>query len=175
MKTKGDTMKKSLISTIAIVFLSLLTAKSFAGNTNTTMKATASIQSTCSIRADDFSFGTIDQFNTQYITTHIYVKCNNGVGYTIIGDDRHAPNLVATSSTGEQIQYAVVTQPVNGDWSVVFTKPFGTGLGGTITGTGSGVENTHNIYMRIYGKDFGNVPLAAPGIYTDTFHVSLTY
>ncbi|PLT18573.1 spore coat protein U domain-containing protein [Ralstonia mannitolilytica] len=169
-------MKSSLTTTIAAVFMSLLTAPSFAGSINTATKAIASIQSTCSIRADDFSFGEINQFQTQYITNHIYVKCNNGVAYTINGDSRYGQgNLYMTSSTGEQLNYGVNTQPRNA-WDTVFTTPFAAGFGSSIYGTGSGTENPHNIYMRVYGKDFGsNIPLAAPGIYTDTFHVSLTY
>ncbi len=164
---------KNKTLTIATTITLLYTNSSFSSNISSTVKANASIQSTCSIRADDFSFGQIDQFKTDFISSNIFIKCNNGVGYTINGDSRALSAVYLTNSNGEKIQYAVLTSPYN-FWLNVFAPPI-KGKGSNIAGIGTGKENSHQIYLRVYGKDFGNVPLAAPGAYADTFNISVTY
>lgn len=163
-------MRKILLLSV----LALCGQTSFA-NTIAPMKAEAKLQSSCTIRADDFSFGEINQFKTQFITNNIYVKCSNKVGYAINGDSRYAGALFMTNANGEKLQYGVLTSPYN-SWSTVFTTPGVTnGVGSSIIDGGSGTEKRHEIYLRVYGIDFGAAPLAAPGIYTDTFRISLTY
>ena len=167
------------VKSLSIIFATLLSLANyaFAEIHSTSMKSNASIQATCSIRADDFSFGEIDQFNTQFITNNIFVKCNNAVSYTINGDDRAAKGLFLTNISGERLQYAVLTAPFNA-WTTIFTTTStinGISVGSNIQGVGTGNEKSHQIFLRVYGRDFGNVSLAAPGIYSDTFNISITY
>ncbi len=162
-----------------IILGSVLCQLAYATPITNTTKATATLAASCTIRVDDFSFGDVNLFTTQFISNNIYVKCNKGVSYTLNGEERIVTGLFMKNANGEKLQYAVLTSPYN-SWSTIFTKPGilsnGINGGSNIVGSGSGSENSHKIYLRAYGKDFGvGAPLPAPGYYSDSFQVSITY
>jgi len=165
--------KKLILILSIFTFFNLASANDVKNN----FTSSSTINGTCVLRADDFSFGEINQFATQFIASKIYVKCNKGLNYTIYGDSRFAATLFMKDNKGNQLQYGVLTQP-NNAWSTIFSSgnfPGGITSTNIITGTGNGLEKNHNIYLRVYGVDFGNVPLATPGIYSDTFNISVIY
>ncbi|WP_279211845.1 spore coat protein U domain-containing protein [Delftia acidovorans] len=77
-------MKKSLISTITAVCMSLLTVQALAGTTNTATKTTATLAASCTISANSISFGMLMlPLTTQSASSTMSVLCNKGATYKI--------------------------------------------------------------------------------------------
>jgi len=138
--------------------------------TTASMGVTASILPSCGVTALPLVFGIYSPTqpgNTTAATT-VAVTCTNGTPYNV--------GLNAGSGSGATVTTRILTSGSNtltyslysdSGYSTLWGNTIGTN---TVTGTGTGLAQTINVYGSI------NALQAVPaGIYTDSITVSLTY
>jgi spore coat protein U-like protein len=136
----------------------------------TTIAVSASVLSSCGVTALPLAFGTYSPTQSTNTTaqTTVVVTCTNGTPYNV--------GLNAGIGTGATVASHKLTSGSNllnytlyqdSGYSTVWGNTIGTN---TVTGTGSGLTQTINVYGSITALQ------AVPaGSYADTVTVSLTY
>ena len=123
---------------------------------------------TCTVSATTVAFGTV-QFTTVNSTGTVTINCNANdasiaVALSTGGNGSYSPRKM--SSGTNKLQYNLYKDSAH-------TQIWGNGTSGTVTNTGSAVASVA-LKFTVYGQ----VPaqaLPAPGSYTDSITVTLTY
>jgi len=151
-------------------FLLPWASASHAATTNTTFSVTATLQATCTINsASALNFGTVGMLTANVDqTSTIQVTCTNTTPYNIgldIGTGTGAS--VATrklTSGGTTVNYTLYSDSGR---STLWGNTVGTD---TVTATSNGSAQSYTVYGRIPTQS-----TPAPGTYTDTITVTVTY
>ena len=126
---------------------------------------TASIVANCLLETADLDFGTagIILHNID-ADTDLDVTCTPGTGYSIAidGGGAHDPDNRVLRSGSNTVGYGLYSNPSR-------TAPWGTAPGTVVDGNGNGAAQQLGVYGRIPPQP------AAPGAYTDTVVVTITY
>jgi spore coat protein U-like protein len=168
-----NTLKTLALSaaTLASLFGAVAPFEADASTTvTTTMAISATVLSSCGVTALPLAFGTYSptQSTNTTATTTVAVTCTNGTPYNV--------GLNAGTGTGASVTTRKMTSGSNTlnyslysdtGYSTVWGSTIGTN---TVTGTGTGLAQTINVYGSITALQ--SVPA---GAYTDTITVSLTY
>lgn len=148
-----------------------------AGTANSSFQVTATVLSTCSATSTAVAFpnytpggGPVTANGT------ISVKCTNTTGFHVAlsagtsTGDAYTQRLMTLASGTAELQYNLYT-------SATFATVFGDGSGTTATmpGTGAGLATAVN--TTVYGQlpDSTANQAVAPGNYSDTIAVTITY
>ena len=157
-------------STAAFLFGAIANEASATTTVTTSIAVSASVLSSCGVTALPLAFGTYTPTQATNTTaqTTVVVTCTNGTPYNV--------GLNAGTGTGATVATRKLTSGSNllsytlysdSGYSTVWGNTIGTN---TVTGTGSGLSQTINVYGSITALQ------AVPaGNYTDTVTVSLTY
>jgi spore coat protein U-like protein len=168
-------MRKLLSVAIAAGAMTILASSVGAATLSSSFTVTATVQKTCAISSSsNMTFPTYTPAGgPQVVTGGVSVKCTNGTPFTVA--------LSAGSTTGSTVAQRLLANGTNTLQYNLFvdtawTKTFGDGTTGTLgAGTGTGVANavTVPVYGQILDSAFNQA--AAPGTYTDTINVTVTY
>jgi spore coat protein U-like protein len=159
-----------LKAAFVVCFLMAGLQLSYAATATTTMTVQVSITATCLINsASTLNFGTqgvlsanVDQTST------IQVTCTNSTPYNI--------GLDAGAGTGATVATRKLTSGANAVNYTLYSNSGRTTVWGstvstdTVSGTGSGAAQNYTVYGRIPAQT-----TPAPGSYTDTITVTVTY
>ena len=132
------------------------------------MPVAANAVTTCTVSATTVAFGVV-QFSAVNSTGTVTINCNaNDASITVAlstgGNGSYTPRKM--SSGANKLQYNLYRDSAH-------TLVWGNGTSGTVTNTGSAIAN-----VALKFTVFGQVPaqaLPAPGSYTDSITVTLTY
>ena len=162
---------KSKLAILGFVFL--IPLQSNAATSSTTMTVTATVLTACTLQTNPLVFGSYDTTAASDLTasTTVEVLCNGlSNAYTISMSTGLGANATFAArqltAAGQSINYSIYT---NANTSNVW----GDGTSTTSIVSGSGTTGVVRSYP-VYGKIFNNQP-AAPGIYSDTVTVTLSY
>lgn len=125
----------------------------------------ASIAANCLLETNDLDFGTAGIIGEDIdADTSIAITCTPGTGYgiTIDGGGSGDPDHRQMHSGTDTVDYDLYSDAAR-------HNPWGTSLASTVTGSGSGDAQQMAVYGRIPPQQ------AAPGHYTDTVVVTITY
>ncbi|GGA86555.1 spore coat protein U [Brucella endophytica] len=136
-----------------------------ASATTAIFTASATVQANCLIEADNINFGTVGLITSPIDQTgQLRITCTPGVGYTIALDGGLSkatnPEQRQMRSGANVVYYGLYSNAAH-------SQAWGSG-GDAVTGEGSGAE-TRTVYGRV------PVQQAAPGHYSDTVVVTITY
>ncbi len=132
------------------------------------MPVAANAITTCTVSATTVAFGVV-QFSAVNSTGTVTINCNaNDASITVAlstgGNASYSPRKM--SSGANKLQYNLYKDSAH-------TLIWGNGASGTVTNTGSAIAN-----VALKFTVFGQVPaqaLPAPGSYTDSITVTVTY
>lgn len=156
------------------------------------LKALAQLGSSCTIRADNVNFGELTMKNNspnlsqwghiKSIANVVKVLCNNKLPYKINGSALTIKGgavgrfMPGSTNANETLQYNVYTNSnLNNGWFADGSSYLTYGVAGGITGTGTGVENSHNLYFALYSPTVWPGYWPKPDNYSDTYTLTLTY
>jgi len=131
--------------------------------------ASATVEANCYIATHDLSFGTIGALvNAVDAQTMLVMTCSAGLPYTIgLGGGRSQASDPANrhmTGPGGTIFYGLYRDAGRMQaWGA-------SGIGNTLSGTGSAAAQSFPVYGRIHGAQ-----MPAPGIYSDVIVVTVTY
>jgi spore coat protein U-like protein len=147
-----------------------------AATASTTITVSATVESTCTVSANPLSFGSYrpGQGSASADTT-LAVRCAKGTPFTVALDSGAGGGTVTrrVMTFGSfKLQYNLYT-------SAARTTVWGDGTlsSATVSGTGHGLSTGQAVIETVYGQvpDItGNQDLA-PGLYTDTIRVTVSY
>jgi spore coat protein U-like protein len=163
-------MSQLLRATAAAAGIAALVAASSAGAATATgtMAVTSTIQSNCTVATSPLAFGTYSSASTLNGSSTVSVTCTNTTPYNVGFDAGQATGATVTSrkmTNGAQtLAYALYQDAGH---STNWGNTVGTD---TVTGTGSGSAQNINIYGQIASGQS-----SAPGSYSDTITVTVTY
>ncbi|MDE1148851.1 MAG: spore coat U domain-containing protein [Azospirillaceae bacterium] len=163
---------KALLGAVAV--LSLLAAgigphQAQATTASATIAVSATVLSLCTVSASALAFGNYSSNAVLDGSTSVGVTCTNGTTYTVALDNgttsgaTTATRLMAGSGSNT-LGYSLYKDTSR---ATVWGNTVGTN---TTAGTGNGSLQTLNVYGRIPASQY-----VAPGAYTDTVTVTLTY
>jgi spore coat protein U-like protein len=162
-------MRTKLLAAVAATLAFAVNA-AFAATTTSTFQVRATITATCAILASpDLDFGSLGVLtaNAQQSST-IQVQCTNTTPYNIgLNAGTGSGASVATrklSNGGAVINYSLYTDSAH---TIVWGNTIGTD---TVSATGSGASQSYPVYGLIPPQT-----TPAPGSYTDTITVTVTY
>lgn len=169
-------MHKGWLAAAAATTL-LMAALTHAANPKitTTFAVTATLQPNCTTSATALGFGTYTPGNGALAANStITVNCTKSTAYTIALNpgtttgDRFTQRLLASGAN--LLQYNLYT-------TAAFATVWGDGTGKTATQTGTGAGKATASTFKVYGQlpDSAANQTAAPGTYTDTITVTVTY
>jgi len=140
----------------------------------TTMSVSATVANTCVVTASPLAFGTVTGLlsgSTVTATTTLAVTCTNGTAYNVgLGPGQgssatvSARKMTLTGGT-KTLTYSVYQDSSH---SQVWGNTVGTD---TVSGTGTGLAQT----LNVYGQIASGQSTVAVGSYTDTVNVTVTY
>lgn len=166
-------MKKTVTHLSGCVLLSLmLPIAASAGTATATFAVTANVNDTCGVAATPLTFGTFDPTGgtTQDGTSTLTVLCTNSTPYEIGLDAGSGPGATVavrkmTDLASNTLDYSLYQ---NASRTVLWGNTVGSN---TLAGTGTGAQQTLNVYGRILSGQ-----AAAPvGAYLDTVTVNINY
>jgi spore coat protein U-like protein len=139
------------------------------GSTGISFNAIATISNICNLSATPLNFGSIGvlQVNVDIGTT-VQANCTNTTPYIIALDQ--GTGVGATTTTRKMTAGAITIDYSlykNAARTLVWGNIAGTD---TLAGTGSGFDQLYTVYGRVPPQ-----PTPAPGTYSDTIVVTLTY
>jgi spore coat protein U-like protein len=126
---------------------------------------TAGVVANCLVETDDLDFGTAGIIGSNIdAQTQLDITCTPGTGYSIgiDGGGANDPDNRLLHSGSHTVRYGLYSDPGR-------TAAWGTGGGSTVDYTGTGAAQQLDVYGRIPPQP------AAPGAYTDTVVVTITY
>lgn len=128
----------------------------------------ANVDRTCAVSAQNISFGSHGLLTTQLDALgSIGVTCTSGLSYAI---SLNGGLSGATLPTQRKMTKGLesVLYGLYGDMNR--TQPWGSGVGQTVGGTGSGMQQNLPVYARVQPQT-----TPSPGNYSDTVVVTVTY
>jgi spore coat protein U-like protein len=155
--------KKLLIGALGVLgALGLMCGVSFAGSDSDTMGVSASVSGSCTITADDLSFGSYDSNSGTTGSTLLHITCSNGLSYTVKLNngqyaDTNGHRRMKHGSQDEYLQYDLYKDSG-------CTERWGSSGSEVVTDTGSGSEQQ----KTVYGKIPSGQNTAPVGSYSDT-------
>jgi len=185
-------MKLRLLCATMGVLPLLFAGAATASTTTTTFNVTANVPSLCKVSATNLAFGTYTPGSGAATgNSVISVNCTNGTAFTVAlnaGSSTGASftnrNMTGTGSpdsagitagTLDLLNYQLYTTATVGSGGTVW----GDGSKGTsiVKGTGTGMGTPQAIAETVYGQipDSGANLTAAPGAYSDTVTVTVSY
>lgn len=152
----------------AVIGLGSLSGAVMAAQDSDTFEVSATVQSVCTITANDLAFGSydpsggdVDAFST------IDVTCTNNTAFEIGLNGGTTSGNVADremSGTGVNLNYALYSDSSRTqNW-----EDLGSTL--TVTGTGDGTTQSVTVYGRLFGNQFSSA-----GLYTDTVTATVEF
>jgi spore coat protein U-like protein len=165
-------MRKVISASLAIAALAAAGTAS-ALSTNASFNVTATVLMTCSATASTLGFGNYTP-GTGGLTanTTVNVKCTKGTGFTVALDK-------GTTATGTVAQRLMTNGTDTLQYNLYTTSGFATIFGDTagLTQAGIGTGLANNVPFTVYGRLLDSVAnqAVAPGSYTDTIGVVVTY
>lgn len=147
-----------------------------AATASTTIAVSATVESTCAVSANPLTFGSYrpGQGNASANTTFA-VRCARGIPFTVALDGGAGGGTVTqrVMTFGSfKLQYNLYTSAAR---STVWGD--GTQSSATVSGTGHGLSTGQAIIETVYGQvpDLAGNQDLAPGLYTDTIRVTVSY
>jgi spore coat protein U-like protein len=143
-----------------------------AGSATFSQSVSASVSNACRITlATDLNFGNTDSLKASlYQTSAIMVRCPVGTEWRLgLSNGNHPEGTtrrMLSSASGQYVTYELYRDSVH-------TERWGNTVG-TDTASGAGEGESTPITRTIYGRVPAQ-PTAAPGLYSDTVTVTLTY
>jgi spore coat protein U-like protein len=139
------------------------------GNSSTSFSATATVLASCAVSATNLDFGTTGTLTSNIdSTSSIKVSCTNGSPYQIGLDAGTGTGATVTNRkmtlSGATVNYALYS---NSSRTTNWGNTVGTD---TVGGTGTGASQLLTVYGRVPSQS-----TPAPGTYTDTIVVTVTY
>ena len=144
-----------------------------AADVSGTVNISAAVTTDCTVGTSTLAFGNVSSTTIQSsnvdATGTVTVTCTSGTGYTVklgVGAGTGATFASRKMTSGANVlNYSIYDSAGRtGIWGD------GTGSTNTVTGTGSGAEQSLSAYGRIFS---GQTPVAAS--YTDTVSVTVSY
>jgi spore coat protein U-like protein len=132
---------------------------------STTFKVQAHIDNTCHVTAQDIDFGTRGILSSNVDATgEVSVRCTNGTPYSVglNGGLAAAPPTARHMTGPATILYGIYRDAAR-------TQAWGSTVGTTMAGNGSGLSQPLTTYGRVPPQ------AAAPGTYTDSVIATVTY
>lgn len=161
---------RGLLVFLAAVVLSVASigGKTFAAQVSDTFVVSATVQGSCTVIANDLTFGAYDPSGGNLdVTTTIDVTCSNGTGYEVgLNGGTTTGNVAARAMTaaGVNLSYSLfrdASRTLN--WEDLLS-------GNTVTGTGDGTSQPNTVYGRVPGSQF-----IATGTYNDTVTATVEF
>ncbi len=155
----------------------LLTAShgSAAGTAEAALAVSVTVSATCSVAANPLLFGSyFPGGGSLNANTTLLVRCSRGAPFTVAMDAGGGGSLLARLMTlgASSLQYNLYTTAAR-------TSVWGDGTAGSalVTGTGKGLANNEAITETVFGElpDSAANQLLAPGTYSDTIRVTVSY
>jgi spore coat protein U-like protein len=139
-----------------------------ASTATASIAVSATVLSFCTVSASALAFGNYQSVVVNQTTT-VTATCTTGTTYNVGLDAGQGTGATVsarkmTSTGSNTLTYGLYSDSAH---SVVWGNTIGTN---TVTGTGNGAAQTLTVYGQIPGSQF-----SAPGSYTDTVAVTLTY
>lgn len=139
-----------------------------ATTTTTSMSVSATVLGLCIVAATPIAFGNYTSTQTDNTGT-VVASCTAGTPYNIsldpgTGTGASTGNRMMTGPSAATLHYSLYS---NSGRTTNWGNVIGTD---TVSGTGNGLAQTLTVYGRIPASQ-----LSAPGVYTDTVTVTLTY
>ena len=157
-----------LAAAVLILGIAGFAGQGLAQTSSDTFQVTAQVNATCSIVANDLSFGTYDPTAPDVnMNTTLAVTCTNGAGYEIGLDGGTTANDVnnrAMAGPGvDVLNYALYRDAGrNQNW--------GNTSGNTVTGTGTGSTEILQVYGELLNNQF-----VESGSYTDNVVATINF
>ena len=150
----------------------LLATPASAGTQSTGLGVSANVTANCTVAANPVDFGDIDTLDSTAVlgSGSVDVTCTNGAGWTATADIGGGSGASFATRrmtfSGNTLNYTLYRDAGR-------TQIWGDGTNSTfsITGTGSGSQQSFNVYGRLPGGQSS----APPGLYADTVNVTITY
>lgn len=172
----GHSKARLLIGSLGAVLLLGAADDSSAATASTTIMVSVTLASTCTVSAHPLSFGTYQPGQgSASASTTLAVRCTKGAPFSValnagIGGGSVTQRLMSMGAS--RLQYNLYT-------TAAHTTVWGDGTESTATvsGVGRGLMNGAQITQTVYGQvpdAPANVDLA-PGLYTDTVTVTVSY
>ena len=165
---KNKIFSSAILAAASALALGLASTAAYSvTTTTTTFQVTANVQATCLVSATPLAFGTYNG-TVNNKTSNVNVTCTNTTPYNV--------GLDAGTSTGATV---TTRKMVNGSNTLGYslfrdaaqTLNWGNTVGtDTLSGTGTGAAQLLNVFGRIPGSQ-----APAPGTYTDTILITLTF
>jgi spore coat protein U-like protein len=168
-------MRKLLSATLTAGILATAAGTANALTATTTFPVTATVLATCSVAAPALAFGNYTPGGGAVAgTTAIAVKCTNGTTFAValsggLGAGTITQRLMTNGAS--TLQYNLYTNTTH-------TTLWGDGVtGGSVTQPGTGTGLATAVNYTVYGSlpDSAANQASAPGAYTDTITVTVTY
>lgn len=159
-----------------ILLLGMLSfSYAYAGNVNSTTKATASLSKSCSLSATNISFGTLTPAVSNMATGTLSILCSKNTSYsiamryaTLAPQDSPNAGLMTGSVSGDKIVYGIFKTTDYGQPTWGYSPLSGTGNGQTQNYTMYGVVQLTR-WPTIYA------PYPTPDNYSDTVTTTVTF
>ncbi|HEX8216858.1 MAG TPA: spore coat U domain-containing protein [Allosphingosinicella sp.] len=143
-----------------------------AGTQGTGLGVSANVTANCSVVANPVDFGDIDTLDSTAVlgSGSVDVTCTNGTGWTATADIGGGSGATFASRRltfgGNTLNYTLYRDAARSQvWGDGTNSTF------TVTGSGSGSQQSFNVYGRLPGGQSS----APAGLYTDTVNVTITY
>ncbi len=166
MKSKQSS--RVLFAVASILGLGSLGGAAFAAQVSDTFVVSATVQGSCTVIANDLTFGAYDPAAGDLdVTTTIDVTCSDGTGYEV--------GLDGGTTTGDVTARAMTAAGVNLSYELYRDAPRtlsweDLGSTNTVTGTGDGTSQANTVYGRVPGSQF-----IATGTYNDTVTATVEF
>ncbi len=168
MCTKKKVRSLLVLSAAAVLSLTSVGGKTFAAQVSDTFVVSATVQGSCTVVANDLTFGSYDPSGGNLdVTTTIDVTCSNGTGYEV--------GLNGGTTTGDVTARAMTASGVNLGYELYRDSSRTLNWedllsGNTVTGTGDGTAQQNTVYGRVPGSQF-----IAIGTYNDTVTATVEF
>jgi len=147
---KSQQFSRVMFAAAAIFGLGSLGNATFAAQDSNTFQVSATVQSVCTITANDLAFGAYDPSGADVDTTStLDVTCTNGTNYQVglDGGGTGAVNARAMTGPGGALSYSLYS---NASRTTVWED-----IGGaSYNGTGDGTTHNLTVYGRLPGGQF---------------------
>lgn len=166
-------LKRKLLNAItagAVLTGAIAMPQAYAATATTTFVVTATVLQACIVTASPLVFGNYDPTaaTATDAQTSVLVTCTNGTAYNVgLNQGGGSGATVATrkmTSAGNTMNYTLYR---DGSRTTLWGNTVGTD---TLSGTGTGLPVTHNVYGRIPAQQ-----AVQQGSYSDTITVTVTY